>query len=36
LQGLRDYFGAHTCRRLGEPGVFHTRRGQDGDEVAVG
>ena len=25
LQGLRDYFGAHTYRRLDRPGVFHTR-----------
>jgi 6-phosphogluconate dehydrogenase len=36
LQGLRDYFGAHTYRRLDKPGVFHTRWGQDGEEVAVG
>jgi 6-phosphogluconate dehydrogenase len=35
LQGLRDYFGAHTYRRLDKPGSFHTRWGQDGDEVAV-
>jgi 6-phosphogluconate dehydrogenase len=35
LQGLRDYFGAHTYRRLDKPGVFHTRWGQDGEEVAV-
>ena len=35
LQGLRDYFGAHTYRRLDKPGRFHTRWGQDGDEVAV-
>ena len=33
LQGLRDYFGAHTYRRLDKPGVFHTRWGQDGAEV---
>ena len=25
LRGLRDYFGAHTSRRLDKPGVFHTR-----------
>jgi len=36
LQGLRDYFGAHTYRRLDSPGDFHTRWGQDGEEVAVG
>jgi 6-phosphogluconate dehydrogenase len=33
LQGLRDYFGAHTYRRTDRPGVFHTRWGQDGSEV---
>jgi 6-phosphogluconate dehydrogenase len=36
LQGLRDYFGAHTYRRLDKPGVFHTRWAQDGAEVQVG
>jgi 6-phosphogluconate dehydrogenase len=35
LQGLRDYFGAHTYRRLDKEGVFHTRWGQDGDEVKI-
>ena len=35
LQGLRDYFGAHTYRRLDEDGSFHTRWGQDGSEVKV-
>jgi len=35
LQGLRDYFGAHTYRRRDKPGVFHTRWGQDGEEVAA-
>lgn len=24
IQGLRDYFGAHTYERLDEPGTFHT------------
>jgi 6-phosphogluconate dehydrogenase len=33
LQGLRDFFGAHTYRRLDREGVFHTRWAQDGDEV---
>jgi 6-phosphogluconate dehydrogenase len=33
IQGLRDYFGAHTYRRLDRPGSFHTRWGQDGEEV---
>ncbi len=35
LQGLRDYFGAHTYRRLDKPGSFHTRWGEGGDEVGV-
>jgi len=25
IQGLRDYFGAHTYRRLDREGIFHTR-----------
>ncbi len=36
LQGLRDYFGAHTYARLDKPGKFHTRWSQDGSEVAAG
>jgi 6-phosphogluconate dehydrogenase len=36
LQGLRDYFGAHTYRRLDKPGAFHTRWSQDGAEVKTG
>jgi len=36
LQGLRDYFGAHTYRRLDKPGVFHTRWSEDGAEERVG
>jgi 6-phosphogluconate dehydrogenase len=35
LQGLRDYFGAHTYRRLDKQGSFHTRWSQDGGEVQV-
>jgi 6-phosphogluconate dehydrogenase len=35
LQGLRDYFGAHTYRRLDKPGSFHTRWGQDGRETTT-
>jgi 6-phosphogluconate dehydrogenase len=35
LQGLRDYFGAHTYRRLDKEGSFHTRWAQDGSEVKV-
>jgi 6-phosphogluconate dehydrogenase len=33
IQGLRDFFGAHTYRRIDTDGVFHTRWGQDGTEV---
>jgi 6-phosphogluconate dehydrogenase len=35
LQGLRDYFGAHTYRRLDRPGRFHTRWSEDGAEERV-
>jgi len=33
LQGLRDFFGAHTYQRIDRPGTFHTRWAQDGREV---
>jgi 6-phosphogluconate dehydrogenase len=33
IQGLRDFFGAHTYRRTDRPGSFHTRWAQDGVEV---
>ncbi len=33
IQGLRDYFGAHTYRRTDAEGSFHTRWSQDGTEV---
>jgi 6-phosphogluconate dehydrogenase len=29
IQAQRDYFGAHTYRRVDRDGVFHTRWGQD-------
>ncbi len=35
LQGLRDYFGAHSYRRVDKEGSFHLRWSQDGTEVAV-
>jgi 6-phosphogluconate dehydrogenase len=35
VQGLRDYFGAHTYRRIDRPGSFHTRWAQDGEEVPI-
>jgi 6-phosphogluconate dehydrogenase len=33
IQGLRDYFGAHTYRRVDREGVFHTLWGGDRTEV---
>ena len=33
IQGLRDFFGAHTYHRVDREGVYHTRWAQDGDEV---
>src|SRR5438067_1771359 len=35
VQGLRDYFGAHTYRRIDREGSFHTRWAQDGEEVPI-
>jgi 6-phosphogluconate dehydrogenase len=35
IQGLRDYFGAHTYRRLDRDGSYHTQWAQDGTEVRV-
>ncbi len=36
IQGLRDFFGAHTYRRTDAEGTFHTRWAQDGAEVRTG
>jgi 6-phosphogluconate dehydrogenase len=33
LQGLRDYFGAHTYKRIDKPGSYHVRWAQDGEEI---
>ena len=33
LQAQRDFFGAHTYRRIDRPGTFHTRWSQDSQEV---
>jgi 6-phosphogluconate dehydrogenase len=33
IQGLRDFFGAHTYRRTDRDGVFHTMWGEDRREV---
>ncbi len=35
VQGLRDYFGAHTFHRVDRPGTFHVRWAEDGDQVEV-
>jgi 6-phosphogluconate dehydrogenase len=34
-QGLRDYFGAHTYRRVDRPGIFHTRWSDDRAQVSA-
>ena len=34
-QGLRDFFGAHTYRRIDEPGSFHTLWSGDRTEVKI-
>ncbi|MBN9608084.1 MAG: phosphogluconate dehydrogenase (NADP(+)-dependent, decarboxylating) [Actinobacteria bacterium 69-20] len=36
IQGQRDFFGAHTYRRVDRDGVFHTLWGGDRSEVSVG
>src|SRR5579864_6112792 len=33
IQGLRDYFGAHTYHRTDREGSFHTQWAQDGTEI---
>ncbi|HVX43582.1 MAG TPA: NADP-dependent phosphogluconate dehydrogenase [Mycobacteriales bacterium] len=33
IQGLRDFFGAHTYRRIDKEGTFHTLWGDDRSEV---
>ncbi len=33
IQGLRDYFGAHTYHRVDREGAYHTRWAQDGNET---
>jgi 6-phosphogluconate dehydrogenase len=35
VQGLRDYFGAHTFHRVDRPGTFHVRWAEDGEEIEV-
>jgi len=34
VQGLRDFFGAHTYRRTDRDGIFHTLWAQDRTEVS--
>jgi len=36
IQGLRDYFGAHTYHRTDRPGTFHTRWSEGLEEIQVG
>jgi 6-phosphogluconate dehydrogenase len=36
IQGLRDYFGAHTYRRVDRDGVFHTLWSENGREISTG
>ncbi|MCW2945487.1 MAG: hypothetical protein JWR24_2204 [Actinoallomurus sp.] len=35
IQALRDYFGAHTYRRVDRPGDYHTLWSEDGREIRV-
>jgi 6-phosphogluconate dehydrogenase len=35
LQGLRDYFGAHTYQRVDRPGTFHTLWSEDRSETTT-
>ena len=35
VQGLRDFFGAHTYQRIDKPGTFHTLWSGDRSEVEV-
>lgn len=35
IQGQRDFFGAHTYRRVDKPGVFHTRWSADRREEKI-
>ncbi|MCU1403414.1 MAG: NADP-dependent phosphogluconate dehydrogenase [Microbacteriaceae bacterium] len=35
VQGQRDFFGAHTYKRVDEPGVFHTIWSGDRTEIAT-
>jgi 6-phosphogluconate dehydrogenase len=35
VQGLRDFFGAHTYQRVDREGVFHTRWSGDRTEQEV-
>jgi 6-phosphogluconate dehydrogenase len=36
IQGLRDFFGAHTYRRVDREGTFHTLWSEDGREISAG
>ena len=36
IQGQRDFFGAHTYKRIDKPGTFHTLWSGDRTEIAAG
>lgn len=36
LQGLRDYFGSHTYKRVDQPGSYHIRWSEGGAEIKTG
>mgnify|MGYP002039895065 CR=1 FL=1 len=33
VQGQRDFFGAHTYKRIDKPGTFHTQWSGDRTEI---
>jgi len=35
IQGQRDFFGAHTYKRIDQPGTFHTQWSDDRTEIAA-
>jgi 6-phosphogluconate dehydrogenase len=35
VQGQRDFFGAHTYKRVDKDGVFHTLWSDDRTEIAT-
>jgi len=35
MRGQRDFFGAHTYKRIDKPGTFHTQWSGDRTEIAA-